>query len=394
MFRRNKVAGTYQFTSESVTEGHPDKLADQISDAVLDALLAQDKKARVALETLLTRGLAVVAGELTTEAYVEIADVVRQTINDVGYTKTEYGFEGDTTGVMLAIQKQSPDINQGVDRERPEEQGAGDQGMMFGFACDETEHLMPLPITLAHALTRKYSEARKAKPALGLRPDGKSQVTIAYVDGIPDHIDAIVMAAQHDDTPDLVRGIKELVIEEIVKPVLADFSDLDKGGIKYHVNPTGRFVIGGPQGDTGVTGRKIIVDTYGGYARHGGGAFSGKDPSKVDRSAAYAARYLAKNVVKAGLARKCEIQVAYAIGEPRPVSVYVDTFGTGSIPDEQISQRLQDDSIIDLRPGLLIKRLGLLDSTRVSYRQTARNGHFGNPAFPWEATDLAQALVG
>ena len=386
------MAQTYQFTSESVTEGHPDKLADQISDAILDALLKQDKKARVALETLLTRGLAVVAGELTTTAYVEIADIVRGTINDVGYTRTEYGFEGDTTGVMLAIQRQSPDINQGVDRQSPEEQGAGDQGMMFGFACDDTDQLMPLPITLAHALTRKYSEVRKAKPALGLRPDGKSQVTIVYVDGAPTRIDTVVMAAQHDDRKDLEAGIKELVIEEIVKPVLSEFPHLDKSGIKYHVNPTGRFVIGGPQGDTGVTGRKIIVDTYGGYARHGGGAFSGKDPSKVDRSAAYAARYLAKNVVKAGLARKCEIQVAYAIGEARPVSIYVDSFGTGTVSDEAISARLQDPSVIDLRPGLLIQRLGLLDSTRVSYRQTARNGHFGNPDFPWEATDLAEAL--
>lgn len=388
------MAETYLFTSESVTEGHPDKLADQISDAILDALIKEDPHARVALETLLTRGLAVVAGELTTKAYVEIADVVRQTINDVGYTKTEYGFEGDTTGVMLAIQKQSPDINQGVDRASPEEQGAGDQGMMFGFACDETEELMPLPITLAHSLTRKYSDVRRAKPELGLRPDGKSQVTIAYVDGRPRQIDTVVMAAQHDDRPGLEQAIKEIVIEEIVKPVLAMFPGLDKSGVKYFVNPTGRFVIGGPQGDTGVTGRKIIVDTYGGYARHGGGAFSGKDPSKVDRSAAYAARYLAKNVVKAGLARKCEIQVAYAIGEPRPVSVYVDTFGTGAIPDAEISARLQDPTIIDLRPGLLIRRLGLLDPSRVQYYLTAKNGHFGNPTFPWEAVDLAAALAG
>ncbi len=388
------MAENYLFTSESVTEGHPDKLADQISDAVLDALLKQDPKARVALETLLTRGLAVVAGELTTSAYVEIADVVRATINEVGYTKTEYGFEGDTTGVMLAIQKQSGDINQGVDRSSLEEQGAGDQGMMFGFACDETDQLMPLPITVAHALTRKYSEVRKAKPELGLRPDGKSQVTVAYVDGMPDHIDTIVMAAQHDDTPGLLAGIKDLVIDEIVKPVLGAFPQLVKGNIKYYVNPTGKFVTGGPQADTGVTGRKIIVDTYGGYARHGGGAFSGKDPSKVDRSAAYAARYLAKNVVKAGLAKKCEIQVAYAIGEPKPVSIYVDSFGTGKIPDNQISARLQDPSIIDLRPGLLIQRLDLLNPARVCYRETAKNGHFGNPAFPWEATDLAAALAG
>jgi S-adenosylmethionine synthetase len=383
----------YPFTSESVTEGHPDKLADQISDAVLDELIAQDPKARVALETLLTRGLAVVAGELTTSAYVEIAEVVRKTINEVGYTRTEYGFEGDTTGVLLGIQKQSVDINQGVDRSTPEEQGAGDQGMMFGFACEETSELMPLPITLAHRLTKKYADVRRDNPELGLRPDGKSQVTIVYENGRPHHIDTIVMAAQHDDTPEVIASVRDIVIERIVKPVVEEFPELNHGNIKYHVNPTGRFVIGGPQGDTGVTGRKIIVDTYGGYARHGGGAFSGKDPSKVDRSAAYVARYLAKNVVQAGLARKCEIQLAYAIGVPQPVSVLVDTFGTGTIPDEDISKRLQDPSIIDLRPAFIIERLGLLDRSRVCYRETAKNGHFGNPAFPWEAVDLAAQLA-
>ncbi|MBM3494234.1 MAG: methionine adenosyltransferase [Armatimonadetes bacterium] len=387
------MAGTYLFTSESVTEGHPDKLADQISDAVLDALIKQDPAARVALETLLTRGLAVVAGELTTTAYVEIADVVRETINNVGYTKTEYGFEGDTTGVMLAIQKQSTDINQGVDRDSVESQGAGDQGMMFGFACDETAELMPLPIMVAHRLTRAYSDLRRAEPELGLRPDGKSQVTVAYVNGRPDHFDTIVMAAQHDDRPEVVNSIKDIVIEQIVRPVVAQFPGLDNGNIRFHVNPTGRFVIGGPQGDTGVTGRKIIVDTYGGYARHGGGAFSGKDPSKVDRSAAYVARYLAKNVVKAGLARKCEIQLAYAIGVPEPVSIYVDTFGTGAVPDATIAARLQDKTVIDLRPGLIIKKLGLVDAQRVRYTETAKNGHFGNPAFPWEAVDLAPKLI-
>jgi S-adenosylmethionine synthetase len=389
------MSQTHLFTSESVTEGHPDKLADQISDAVLDALLAEDRGARVALETLLTRGLAVVAGELTTTAYVEIADVVRETINQVGYTKTDYGFEGDTTGVLLAIQKQSADINRGVDKDPNdvEVQGAGDQGMMFGYACDETPELMPLPITIAHQLTKAYADARRARPDLGLRPDGKSQVTIAYVDGKPHHIDTIVMAAQHDDREGIEDRIKGIVIEAVIQPILDDYAHLNLGGIKYHVNPTGRFVIGGPQGDTGVTGRKIIVDTYGGYARHGGGAFSGKDPSKVDRSAAYVARYLAKNVVKAGLARKCEIQLAYAIGVADPVSVFVDTFGTGSVPDEAIGKRLQDRQVVDLRPGLIIERLGLLDPTRVSYRATAKNGHFGNPAFPWEAVDLAAKLA-
>ena len=389
---------SFLFTSESVTEGHPDKLCDGVSDAVLDAAIKQDKRSRVACEALAKTGMVVVAGEITTRAEIPYADIVRDKVRRIGYTSSHLGFDGNTCAVLVALDKQSPDIAQGVDArkavgKKTAQQGAGDQGMMFGFACDETEELMPLPITVAHALTRKYSEVRRANPDLGLRPDGKSQVTIAYVDGRPSRIDTVVMAAQHDDVPGLETRIKEIVVENIVKPVLDRFPDLDKSGIKYYVNPTGRFVIGGPQGDTGVTGRKIIVDTYGGYARHGGGAFSGKDPSKVDRSAAYAARYLAKNVVKAGLARKCEIQVAYAIGEPRPVSVYVDTFGTGAIPEEKISARLQDSSIIDLRPGLIIERLGLLDPSRVQYYLTAKNGHFGNPAFPWEAVDLAAALA-
>jgi S-adenosylmethionine synthetase len=377
------------FTSESVTEGHPDKLADQISDAVLDELLKQDPKARVALETFLTRGLAVVGGELTTSAYVEIADVVRNTIIEVGYTHTDYGFDGHTTGVMLAIQKQSPDINMGVDRDKPEDQGAGDQGMMFGYACDETEQLMPLPITIAHALTRRYTEVRKSRPELGFRPDGKSQVTIAYRNGQPSHIDTIVFSAQHE--PTIENDVRARVMEHVIRPVLTEYAQFAEKEIKTHINPTGRFVIGGPQGDTGVTGRKIIVDTYGGYARHGGGAFSGKDPSKVDRSAAYVARYLAKNVVAAGLAKRCEIQLAYAIGVAEPVSIYVDTFDTGKISENEIVSRLKE--AVDLRPYFIIEKLGLLDCQRISYLQTAKNGHFGNPNFPWEKTDLVNQIA-
>jgi S-adenosylmethionine synthetase len=372
------------FTSESVTEGHPDKLADQISDAVLDELLKQDPKSRVALETFLTRGLAVVGGELTTAAYVEIADVVRQTICEVGYTNTDYGFDGHTTGVLLAIQKQSPDIAMGVDTG-----GAGDQGMMFGYACKETDVLMPLPITIAHKLTRLYTEIRKARPELGFRPDAKSQVTVVYSDGQPLYIDTIVFSAQHDAT--LTQSdVAARVREHVVRPVLAEFSNFDKGDIKYHINPTGLFIIGGPQGDTGVTGRKIIVDTYGGYARHGGGAFSGKDPSKVDRSAAYASRYLAKNIVAAGLASKCEIQVAYAIGVAEPVSVFVETFGTNTIPTETISTRVR--AAVDLRPRAIIERLSLLNPDRIKYLDTAKNGHFGHVNFPWEKTDLVDKL--
>ena len=372
------------FTSESVSEGHPDKLADQISDAILDELLSQDTKSRVALETLLTRGLAVVAGELTTTAYVEIADVVRDTIIEVGYTNTDYGFDGHTTGVMLAIQKQSAHIAMGVDTG-----GAGDQGMMFGYACNETKELMPLPITIAHRLTKLYTDVRKARPELGFRPDAKSQVTVVYENGVPQYIDTIVFSAQHDAT--LTReDVENRVREHVFRPILAEFADFDKGNIKDHINPTGMFVIGGPQGDTGVTGRKIIVDTYGGYARHGGGAFSGKDPTKVDRSAAYAARYLAKNVVAAGLADKCEIQVAYAIGVPEPVSVLVDTFGTNKIDNDLISQKLR--SSVDLRPRAIIERLELLNPSAVKYVQTAKNGHFGNSVFPWERTDLAAKL--
>ncbi len=378
------------FTSESVTEGHPDKLADQISDAVLDELLKQDATSRVALETFLTRGLCVVGGELTTSAYVEIADVVRKTIVNVGYTRTDYGFDGHTCGVMLAIQQQSPDIAMGVDSSDSKEQGAGDQGLMFGYAVNETDELMPLALAIAHDLTAKLTEVRKAHPELGFRPDGKSQVTIAYgADGKADHMDTIVLSTQHDSShtqPSVQANVKEYVI----KPVLEKYAKYNKGDIKYHINPTGRFVVGGPQADTGVTGRKIIVDTYGGAARHGGGAFSGKDPSKVDRSAAYTGRYIAKNIVAAGLADRAEIQLAYAIGVAEPVSVLVDTFGTAKVPENEIVRRVR--ATMDLRPRAMIEKLSLLKPERIQYVNTAKNGHFGKAEFPWEQTDLASKL--
>jgi S-adenosylmethionine synthetase len=372
------------FTSESVTEGHPDKLADAISDAILDACLKDDPYSRVAIETLLTHGLAVVAGELTTKTYVEIADVVRKTILEVGYNDTALGFDGTTAGVTLAIQKQSPDIAMGVDTG-----GAGDQGLMFGYAVNETPELMPLPIAIAHRLTKRQAELRRDHPELGLGPDAKSQVTIAYgPDGKPQYIDTLVLSTQHREHLTL-DDVKTIVNEQIFQPVLAEFPQYVKSEIKKHINPTGRFVIGGPHGDTGLTGRKIIVDTYGGYARHGGGAFSGKDPTKVDRSAAYVARYLAKNVVAAGLADKCEIQLAYAIGVAQPVSLRVETFGTGKVSDGEISRRLS--SLFDLTPKGIIE---LLDLRKPIFRQTARNGHFGNPAFSWEKTDRAAQLQG
>lgn len=365
------------FTSESVTEGHPDKLADQISDAILDECLAQDSQSRVAVETLLTRGLAVIAGEITTHAYVEIPDVVRRTINQVGYTRTEYGFEGDTCGVVVAIQEQSPDISQGVDVG-----GAGDQGMMFGFACNETPELMPLPITIAHALTRQLAEVRRAHPELGFRPDGKSQVTVLYENGAPKAIDTVVISAQHD--PDLTQNeVRERVLEFVVKPVLEQFASYVDINVKhYYVNPTGVFVIGGPQADTGVTGRKIIVDTYGGYCRHGGGAFSGKDPTKVDRSATYMARYLAKNIVAAGLCDRVEIQISYAIGVAQPVSLLLETFGTHRVDPAKIVQRIRER--FDLSPRGIIQ---FLDLQKPQYLPTAKNGHFGNPSFRWEQRD-------
>lgn len=386
------MAVDFTFTSESVTEGHPDKLADQISDAILDELLKGDPRARVALETLLTRGLAIVAGELTTTTYVEIAKVVRDTIVSVGYDSTDIGFDGHTAGVLLAIQEQSPEIRQGVDQGAPEQQGAGDQGMMFGFACDETEELMPLPITIAHALTRRFTEVRRARPELGFRPDGKSQVTVRYVQNTPVAVDTVVMAAQHCESKS-IEEVRASVEAEVIRPVLSRFNNVDTSKCRILINQTDAFTIGGPQADTGVTGRKIIVDTYGGYARHGGGAFSGKDPSKVDRSAAYTARYVAKNVVKAGLAKRCEIQLAYVIGRAEPVGIYVDTFGTGRISDEEIAKRLMDRSIVDLRPAMMIERFGLLTPKGWCYRETAKNGHFGHPEFPWEAVDLADKLA-
>ena len=379
------------FTSESVSEGHPDKLADQISDAVLDELLKQDSGSSVALETFLTRGVCVVGGELTTKAYVEIADVVRKTIVSVGYDRTDFGFDGHTCGVMLAIQQQSADIAQGVDRVDLANQGAGDQGLMFGYAVNETTELMPLALTISHDLTRKLAEVRRSNPELGFRPDAKSQVTIAYTaDGKADHIDTIVISTQHDPEHQLSQ-VQENVQKWVIAPVLENYSAYVKGNIKYHINPTGRFVIGGPQGDTGVTGRKIIVDTYGGAARHGGGAFSGKDPSKVDRSAAYTGRYIAKNIVAARLADRAEIQLAYAIGVAEPVSVLVDTFGTGKIAGTEIVKKVRN--AIDLRPRAMIERLQLLNSDRIQYLATAKNGHFGNSSFPWEQTDLAADLA-
>ncbi len=379
----------FLFTSESVSEGHPDKVADQISDAVLDAILAKDPRARVAAETLVTTGLVVMAGEITTQAKdIDFQEVARQTIKSIGYDNTEYGIDYRGCAVMVCYDKQSPDIAQGVDEGRglDLDQGAGDQGLMFGYACDETPQLMPMPIYLAHRLVERQSELRRDGRLPWLRPDAKSQVTVRYVNGRPDAIETVVLSTQH--APEIEhKQLSEAVIEEIVKPVLP--KSLVKGEVKYLVNPTGRFVIGGPHGDCGVTGRKIIVDTYGGAAPHGGGAFSGKDPSKVDRSAAYAARHVAKNVVAAGLATRCQVQVAYAIGVAKPVSVMVTTFGTGKIQDDSLSRLVANN--FDLRPKAIIQSLNLL---RPIYRKTAAYGHFGReePEFTWEATDKALAL--
>ena len=378
----------YLFTSESVSEGHPDKVADQISDAVLDAILAQDKYARVAAETLVNTGLVVMAGEITTRAVVDFQHVARETIKRIGYDNTEYGIDYKGCAVLVAYDKQSPDISQGVTEGQglDLEQGAGDQGLMFGYACDETPQFMPLPIYLAHRLVERQSELRRDGRLPWLRPDAKSQVTIRYRDGKPDAIDTVVLSTQH--APEMQhKQIEEAVIEQVVKPVLPPH--LVKGKIKYLINPPGRFVVGGPQGDCGLTGRKIIVDTYGGAAHHGGGAFSGKDPSKVDRSAAYAGRYVAKNIVAAGLASKCEIQVSYAIGVARPTSVMVTTFGTGKIPDEKIAELVQRH--FDLRPKGIVQMLDLL---RPIYQKTAAYGHFGReePEFTWEAADKVEAL--
>jgi S-adenosylmethionine synthetase len=381
------MSDTYLFTSESVSEGHPDKVCDQISDAVLDALLAQDPNARVACETLVKNGLVVIAGEITTNAYADLESVARDTIRGIGY-RSEMGFDGDSCGFVAAIGRQSPDIAQGVDEGKglDLEQGAGDQGLMFGYATNETDVLMPMPITLAHRLVKRQADVRKSGKLKWLRPDAKSQVTVRYIDGQPAGIDTVVLSTQHDPNVKY-ETLKEAVIEEIIKPVLPA-NWLDKN-TKYLVNPTGSFIIGGPVGDAGVTGRKIIVDTYGGMARHGGGAFSGKDPSKVDRSAAYAGRYVAKNIVAAGLASRCEIQIAYAIGVAKPVSVFVDTFGTGVIPDSEISKLVQ--AHFDLRPKAIIQTLDLL---RPIYKATASYGHFGRtePGFTWERTDKAELL--
>ncbi|MCB8932955.1 MAG: methionine adenosyltransferase [Fimbriimonadaceae bacterium] len=369
------------FTSESVSEGHPDKLADQISDALLDDCLRQDPNARVAIETLLTRGLAVVAGEVTVDGYVDVARIVRNTVREVGYTDTELGFDGDTCGVMVAIQEQSPDIAVGVDTG-----GAGDQGMMFGMATNETPDMMPLPISIAHALTRRAASVRRKHPSLGLRPDVKSQVSVAYDGTAPKHIETVVVSAQH--SPSLSHdAVCHIVREHIIDPVLGEYRDYVQGEITFHINPTGIFTIGGPQADTGLTGRKIIVDTYGGMCPHGGGAFSGKDPTKVDRSAAYMARHIAKCVVAAGLADRVQIGLAYAIGVVQPVSLNIDTFGTEKVSHETIACKVKDT--FDMSPKGIIEHL---DLRRPIYQPTARNGHFGNPSFPWERTTDAEAL--
>ncbi|MDH7500134.1 MAG: methionine adenosyltransferase [candidate division NC10 bacterium] len=373
----------YFLTSESVTEGHPDKIADQISDAVLDAILAQDPMGRVACETLVTTGLAFVAGEITTTCYVDIPRIVRDTIRDIGYTRAKYGFDYETCAVITAIQEQSPDIALGVDI-----QGAGDQGLMYGYATRESPELMPLPIMLAHGLVRQLAEVRKKAILDYIRPDGKSQVTIEYENGKPARVDTVVLSAQH--SPDVTyKQIREDVIEKVVLPILPP-SLFDPERITYHINPTGRFVVGGPQGDTGLTGRKIIADTYGGVGSHGGGCFSGKDPTKVDRSGSYAARYIAKNVVAANLAQRCEVQLAYAIGVQQPISVVIDTMGTGVAPDEKIQEAVRKH--FDLSPAGIIKAL---DLRRPIYRKTAAYGHFGRtePEFTWEKTDLAEVLA-
>ncbi|MEO8631138.1 MAG: methionine adenosyltransferase [Betaproteobacteria bacterium] len=378
----------YLFTSESVSEGHPDKVADQISDAVLDAILAQDKNSRVAAETLVNTGLVVMAGEITTSANVDFQAVARETIRRIGYDNSELGFDYRSCAVLVAYDKQSSDIAQGVDEGKglDPEQGAGDQGLMFGYACDETPVFMPLPIYLAHRLVERQAEVRKDGRLPWLRPDAKSQVTIRYIDGKPDSIETVVLSTQH--APDITHAqLTEAIIETVVKPILP--KHLVKGNITYLINPTGKFVIGGPHGDCGLTGRKIIVDTYGGAAHHGGGAFSGKDPSKVDRSAAYAGRHVAKNIVAAGLASKCEVQVAYAIGVAKPVSLMVNTFGTGRLPDEKIVQLIEKH--FDLRPKGIINELNLL---RPIYAKTAAYGHFGRdePEFSWENMDKVAAL--
>nr|WP_321532630.1 methionine adenosyltransferase [uncultured Desulfuromonas sp.] len=378
----------FMFTSESVSEGHPDKMADQISDAILDAILAQDNTARVACETLVTTGMAMLAGEITTHARIDYADIVRQTIREIGYVGSDVGFDADTCAVMTSLDRQSPDISQGVTAGEGlhKEQGAGDQGLMFGFACNDTPQLMPMPIVYAHNLTQRLAAVRKEGLVDFLRPDSKSQVSIEYIDDKPSRIDAVVVSTQHGPEATLAQ-IEEVVMEEVVKKVVP--VELLDDKTKYYINPTGRFVVGGPMGDCGLTGRKIIVDTYGGQGSHGGGAFSGKDPSKVDRSASYMARYVAKNVVAAGLAEKCEVQIAYAIGVAEPVSVMINAFGTGVIASDQIARIVQEE--FDLRPAAIIETLDLL---RPIYRPTAAYGHFGRelPDFTWEKTDRVASL--
>jgi S-adenosylmethionine synthetase len=376
---------SYLFTSESVTEGHPDKICDQISDAILDEFLKQDPDSRVAVETLTTTGVVIVAGEVTSKARFDIQDIVRKTIREIGYDNPQYGFDADSCSVLISLHAQSPDISMGVTANDNKDQGAGDQGLMFGYATNETEDLMPMPILLAHKLTKRLAEARKNKELPWARPDGKSQVTVEYENGKPKRIDAIVISTQH--SPEITNEqIRKEVIDKVIKPVCGQLWN-DK--IKIHINPTGRFVIGGPPGDAGLTGRKIIVDTYGGMGRHGGGAFSGKDPSKVDRSACYMCRYIAKNVVAAGLADKCEVQVAYAIGVAEPVSLTVNTFDTGKIPEEQIENIVRKH--FDMRPSVIISQLKLKNPI---YRKTAAYGHFGRnePEFTWEKTDKAEIL--
>jgi S-adenosylmethionine synthetase len=372
------------FTSESVSEGHPDKIADQISDAVLDAILEQDPKARVACETYVKTGMVMVGGEITTSAWVDIEEITRKTVREIGYTNSDMGFDADSCAVLNAIGKQSPDINQGVDRSDPREMGAGDQGLMFGYASNETEELMPAPITYSHRLVKRQAQVRKDGTLPWLRPDAKSQVTFAYENGIITGIDAVVLSTQHCDSI-AQDALVEAVMETIIKPVLPE-QWLTKD-TKFFINPTGRFVIGGPMGDCGLTGRKIIVDTYGGMARHGGGAFSGKDPSKVDRSAAYAARYVAKNIVAAGLAERCELQLSYAIGVADPTSISIETFGTSKVTEHVLINLVREH--FDLRPYGLIE---MLDLNRPIYQATAAYGHFGRPEFPWEKTDKAQDL--
>lgn len=385
------------FTSESVTEGHPDKVCDRISDSILDAILTQDPHARVAVETMTTTGLVHVAGEVTTEAYVEIPQIIREEVLAIGYNSSRVGFDGASCGVSVSIDQQSPDIAGGVDRalearegsarDERDSQGAGDQGIMFGYACNDTPDLMPAPIWLAHRLAKRLAQVRHSGEAEGLRPDGKTQVTLAYEDGRPVAIDTVLVSTQHDEALSN-RALTDLVTSKVITPVLAECGlELARADMSILVNPSGRFVIGGPAGDAGLTGRKIIVDTYGGMARHGGGAFSGKDPSKVDRSAAYAARWAAKNVVAAGLASRCELQLAYAIGRAHPVGLYVDTFGTGIVEDHRIADAITE--VFDLRPAGMIEDLDLL---RPIYKETSAYGHFGRGLFPWEALDRVDAL--